>query len=308
MIAFMLIACLWILFAVLLYSLFMCLLFESVTSYLTKLIPHDLRKKKRNAHFFLRCHISNYHSKPAIKTKQLLSPCFFYRPVQPRSQRLSHSSSTDAHDYSTTYSSTNRSPNWWAHPAESVEPAAAGAASALTQTGTPTIFNSCFSYCVSYVLCQFLCGCSQMSTEGWSNQLKIERLNNDWLMSFTWWFLWSLMLQEQVTAAIALAVEQQTQKLLVETQLDITEFDNLLQPIIDTCTKDAISVSLASGICRFLLLERKYILICFSLRLERIGCSTTPSLHTTVNWWPHTCATASPLKGLILSSACISFT
>lgn len=47
--------------------------------------------------------------------------------------------------------------------------------------------------------------------------------------------------QEQVTAAIALAVEQQTQKLLLETQLDITEFDNLLQPIIDTCTKDAIS-------------------------------------------------------------------
>lgn len=46
-----------------------------------------------------------------------------------------------------------------------------------------------------------------------------------------------------MTAAIALAVEQQTQKLLVETQLDITEFDNLLQPIIDTCTKDAISVS-----------------------------------------------------------------
>nr|XP_020512750.1 LOW QUALITY PROTEIN: calcium homeostasis endoplasmic reticulum protein [Labrus bergylta] len=47
--------------------------------------------------------------------------------------------------------------------------------------------------------------------------------------------------QEQVTAAIALATEQQTQKLLLETQLDITEFDNLLQPIIDTCTKDAIS-------------------------------------------------------------------
>ncbi|CAJ1060157.1 calcium homeostasis endoplasmic reticulum protein isoform X2 [Xyrichtys novacula] len=47
--------------------------------------------------------------------------------------------------------------------------------------------------------------------------------------------------QEQVTAAIALAMEQQTQKLLLETQLDITEFDNLLQPIIDTCTKDAIS-------------------------------------------------------------------
>ena len=45
-----------------------------------------------------------------------------------------------------------------------------------------------------------------------------------------------------MTAAIALAIEQQTQKLLVETQLDMTEFDNLLQPIIDTCTKDAISV------------------------------------------------------------------
>uniref|UniRef100_A0A8B9RMG6 Calcium homeostasis endoplasmic reticulum protein n=1 Tax=Astyanax mexicanus TaxID=7994 RepID=A0A8B9RMG6_ASTMX len=47
--------------------------------------------------------------------------------------------------------------------------------------------------------------------------------------------------QEQVTAAIGLAMEQQTQKLLVETQLDMTEFDGLLQPIIDTCTKDAIS-------------------------------------------------------------------
>lgn len=49
-------------------------------------------------------------------------------------------------------------------------------------------------------------------------------------------------LQEQVAAAVALAMEQQIQKLLVETQLDITELDNLLQPIIDTCTKDAISV------------------------------------------------------------------
>uniref|UniRef100_A0A3Q2T352 Calcium homeostasis endoplasmic reticulum protein n=1 Tax=Fundulus heteroclitus TaxID=8078 RepID=A0A3Q2T352_FUNHE len=44
-----------------------------------------------------------------------------------------------------------------------------------------------------------------------------------------------------MTAAITLAMEQQIQKLLLETQLDITEFDNLLQPIIDTCTKDAIS-------------------------------------------------------------------
>lgn len=33
------------------------------------------------------------------------------------------------------------------------------------------------------------------------------------------------------------------QKVLEETQLDMNEFDNLLQPIIDTCTKDAISVS-----------------------------------------------------------------
>lgn len=33
------------------------------------------------------------------------------------------------------------------------------------------------------------------------------------------------------------------QKVLEETQLDVNEFDNLLQPIIDTCTKDAISVS-----------------------------------------------------------------
>lgn len=49
--------------------------------------------------------------------------------------------------------------------------------------------------------------------------------------------------QEQVTAAVAHAVEQQMQKLLEETQLDMNEFDNLLQPIIDTCTKDAISVS-----------------------------------------------------------------
>uniref|UniRef100_H3C7I2 CID domain-containing protein n=2 Tax=Tetraodon nigroviridis TaxID=99883 RepID=H3C7I2_TETNG len=47
--------------------------------------------------------------------------------------------------------------------------------------------------------------------------------------------------QDQVTAAVALAMEQQIQKLLVDTQLDITEFDSLLQPIIDTCTKDAIS-------------------------------------------------------------------
>lgn len=55
-------------------------------------------------------------------------------------------------------------------------------------------------------------------------------------------------LQEQVTAAVAHAVEQQMQKLLEETQLDMNEFDNLLQPIIDTCTKDAISVRVGGGL------------------------------------------------------------
>lgn len=50
--------------------------------------------------------------------------------------------------------------------------------------------------------------------------------------------------QEQITAAVALAIEQQMQKQREETHLDMTEFDNLLQPIVDTCTKDAISVSL----------------------------------------------------------------
>lgn len=49
-----------------------------------------------------------------------------------------------------------------------------------------------------------------------------------------------------MSAAITLAMEQQIQKLLVETQLDMGEFDSLLQPIIDTCTKDAISVGESS--------------------------------------------------------------
>lgn len=56
-----------------------------------------------------------------------------------------------------------------------------------------------------------------------------------------------LAFQEQVTAAVAHALEQQMQKLLEETQLDMNEFDNLLQPIIDTCTKDAISVRMGQG-------------------------------------------------------------
>ncbi|XP_062868861.1 calcium homeostasis endoplasmic reticulum protein isoform X2 [Trichomycterus rosablanca] len=47
--------------------------------------------------------------------------------------------------------------------------------------------------------------------------------------------------QKQINEAIAVAMEEQMQKLLVETQLDTAEFDSLLQPIIDTCTKDAIS-------------------------------------------------------------------
>ena len=63
--------------------------------------------------------------------------------------------------------------------------------------------------------------------------------------------------QEQVTAAVAHALEQQMQKLLEETQLDMNEFDNLLQPIIDTCTKDAISVRTGRG----------------RRRTPRIGCS-----------------------------------
>lgn len=49
--------------------------------------------------------------------------------------------------------------------------------------------------------------------------------------------------QEQITAAVAHAIDEQMQKLHEETHLDMTEFDNLLQPIVDTCTKDAISVS-----------------------------------------------------------------
>ncbi|MEE6487833.1 hypothetical protein FKM82_015058 [Ascaphus truei] len=50
-----------------------------------------------------------------------------------------------------------------------------------------------------------------------------------------------VMRQEEVTAVVTHAMEQQVQKLRDETQLDMNEFDNLLQPIIDTCTKDAIS-------------------------------------------------------------------
>lgn len=48
------------------------------------------------------------------------------------------------------------------------------------------------------------------------------------------------------------------QKVLEETQLDMNEFDNLLQPIIDTCTKDAISVSDLSLNSYFMVLWIKY--------------------------------------------------
>ncbi|XP_077462548.1 calcium homeostasis endoplasmic reticulum protein isoform X1 [Stigmatopora argus] len=47
--------------------------------------------------------------------------------------------------------------------------------------------------------------------------------------------------QEQVSAAIAAAAERQLEKLMSETNLDVNEMDNLLQPIIEMCTKDAIS-------------------------------------------------------------------
>lgn len=50
------------------------------------------------------------------------------------------------------------------------------------------------------------------------------------------------------------------QKLLEETQLDMNEFDNLLQPIIDTCTKDAISVRAGGA--------------------EWVGCTQSPLLLT----------------------------
>ncbi|XP_018095302.1 calcium homeostasis endoplasmic reticulum protein S homeolog isoform X1 [Xenopus laevis] len=88
--------------------------------------------------------------------------------------------------------------------------------------------------------------------------------------------------QEQITAAVAHAVEQQMQKLQEETQLDPTEFDNLLQPIIDTCTKDAISVGknwmfsnakspqhcelMAGHLCNHITAEGA----CFELRLHLI--------------------------------------
>lgn len=48
------------------------------------------------------------------------------------------------------------------------------------------------------------------------------------------------------------------QKVLEETQLDMNEFDNLLQPIIDTCTKDAISVSDLNLNSYFMVLWIKY--------------------------------------------------
>lgn len=86
-----------------------------------------------------------------------------------------------------------------------------------------------------------------------------------------------------MSAAIALAMEQQNQKLLVETQLDITELDNLLQPIIDTCTKDAISVRQSAGGVAAACRNSVSLLPLFCFRLVRTGCSTTPRLRSTVS-------------------------
>lgn len=60
------------------------------------------------------------------------------------------------------------------------------------------------------------------------------------------------------------------QKVLEETQLDMNEFDNLLQPIIDTCTKDAISVS-------GLNLHRDLVVLWVCLNFE-ILCTLTTAL------------------------------
>lgn len=86
---------------------------------------------------------------------------------------------------------------------------------------------------------------------------------------------------------MAHAVEQQMQKLLEETQLDMNEFDSLLQPIIDTCTKDAISVRAAPvagpgavGL-RGGLWPHSPEPACH--RLGRTGCSAMPSPHRTVS-------------------------
>lgn len=61
------------------------------------------------------------------------------------------------------------------------------------------------------------------------------------------------------------------QKVLEETQLDMNEFDNLLQPIIDTCTKDAISVS-------DLNLHRDLVVLWVPLNFE-ILCTLTTALY-----------------------------
>lgn len=64
-----------------------------------------------------------------------------------------------------------------------------------------------------------------------------------------------------------MAIEQQMQKVLEETQLDMNEFDNLLQPIIDTCTKDAISVSNGKIRARWYLVQRQNV----SYRFEEVS-------------------------------------
>ena len=74
----------------------------------------------------------------------LFSCCCFCRFVQPRCQRGGwYPSSTDGEDCSTSYPSTCCAGYRWANPAESVESAAAGAASAHAQTGTVQGRNGC---------------------------------------------------------------------------------------------------------------------------------------------------------------------
>lgn len=62
--------------------------------------------------------------------------CCLCRPLQPRSRCGWYPSATDANDCATSNSCDCYACYWWAHPTESMESAAAGAAFAHTQTGT----------------------------------------------------------------------------------------------------------------------------------------------------------------------------
>lgn len=88
----------------------------------------------------------------------------------------------------------------------------------------------------------FRANCLQLRGQGYRGLVLQKNIGCN-IILFLFCFGFPSFFQEQVTSAVALAIEQQMQKVLEETQLDMNEFDNLLQPIIDTCTKDAISVS-----------------------------------------------------------------